>query len=65
MYPRLLEIHKQLRRIPTIRVPYVVAADHYLLEAEWKLQLEKAFIEDLQYMKSKILRLKSMLDNLT
>ena len=46
-------------------MPYGVAADHYLLEAERELQLEKAFIEDFQYTKSKILRLKSMLDDLT
>jgi len=42
-----------------------VAVDHYILESEWQLEMEKGFIEDLQYAKSKILKLKSMLDDLS
>jgi hypothetical protein len=60
-----LEIHKRLRGTPAIRVPYGVAADAYMLEVERQLELENAFVEDIQYTKSKILRLTSLLEHLT
>jgi hypothetical protein len=60
-----LEIHKRLRGTPTIQVPYGVAADAYMLEVEQQLELENAFVEDIQYTKLKILRLTSLLEHLT
>jgi hypothetical protein len=64
-YPQILAIHKRIRGTPTVRVPYVVAADAYILELERQLELESAFVEDIQFTKGKILRLISKLEHLT
>jgi len=39
--------------------------DAYMLEVERQLKLENGFIDDIQYTKSKILRLMSVLEYLT
>jgi hypothetical protein len=64
-YPQLLAIHTLLRGTPCIRVPYSVAADAYLLELDRQMVLENGFVKDLQFMKLKILRLRSMMEDLT
>ena len=64
-YRKLLDIHTRLRGTPAIRVPYGVAADAYALEVERRLQLENAFVDDIQFTKAKLLRLRAMIEDLT
>jgi len=60
-----MDIHTRVRGTPAIWVPYGVAADAYTLEVEWRLELENAFLDDIQFTKEKILRLKAMMEDLT